>query len=89
MNVRVVTLRYHDGLQEFPEQAVRDAAGGREILEVRDHFFIHGNVPHLALVLLLADGTAGTGKGAFGRPPGPDPSKALPDHLQKLYRDLR
>jgi len=88
MIVRVVTLRYHDGLQGFPEQAVRDAAGGREILEVRDHFFMHGNVPHLAFVLMLADAASGE-KPGWNRPPGPDPAKDLPDHLQKLYRDLR
>ena len=90
MFVRVITLRYHDGLQGFPEQLVREASAGREILEVRDHFFMHGNVPHIAMVLMLADNATGE-KPAWNRAASstPDPAKELPDRLQKLYRDLR
>ena len=88
MQIRVLTLRFNDGLQGFPENALREAASGREILEVRDHFFMHGNVPHIAFVLLLADAPAAP-KPAWSRPQGPDPALNLPDHLQKLYRDLR
>ncbi len=36
-------------MQGFPEAALRQATAGREVLEARDHFFTHGNVPHLAL----------------------------------------
>jgi hypothetical protein len=25
------------------------------VLEAREHFFVHGNVPHMAVVLLLGD----------------------------------
>ena len=93
MDVRVITLKYHDGLQGFPEQAIRDAAGGREILEVRERFFRHGGVPHLALVLFLG-GQGGHGPtrpatGGFTRFSSPDPALGLPQGLQKLYRDLR
>ncbi len=87
MQVRVVTLRYSDGVQGFPEEALRQAASGHEVLEVREHFFLHGNVPHLALVLSLGDGgPEGDGRRA---PPGPDPGEALPENLRALYRDLR
>ncbi len=51
MDVRVITLRYQEGVQGFSEDALRQATAGREVLEVREHFFTHGNVPHLALVL--------------------------------------
>ena len=53
MNIRVITLRYSEGLQGFPEDDLAKVVSGSEVLEVRDHFFMHGNVPHLALVLLL------------------------------------
>jgi hypothetical protein len=56
MYVKVVTLRYEERLQGFSEGALREAAAGREVLEVRDHFFQHGGVPHLSLVLLLKRG---------------------------------
>jgi hypothetical protein len=47
MYVRILTLRYQEGQQGFPEGALRQATAGREVLEVREHFFTHGNVPHL------------------------------------------
>jgi hypothetical protein len=59
MDVRVITLRYQEGVQGFSEQAVAHATAGREVLEVREHFFTHGSVPHLALVLLLGDAPSG------------------------------
>ncbi|MFZ2959045.1 MAG: HRDC domain-containing protein [Candidatus Ozemobacteraceae bacterium] len=91
MQIRIITLRYQDGLQGFPEKALVEAAAGREILEVRDHFFLHGNIPHIAFVVLLADAPASYKPVNHGRPSGPgaDPEKDLPENLQKLYRDLR
>jgi ATP-dependent DNA helicase RecQ len=87
LHVRIVTLRYSDGLQGFPEDAVRAAAAGQEIIEARDHFFVHGGIPHLALVLLLGDGASGQ------RKPAPrseeDPELALAESLRPLYRTLR
>lgn len=86
MDVRVITLRYSDGLQGFPETVLAKATAGREILEVREHFFVHGNVPHLALIVLLGGDNT---KQAAKRRPENDPGTTLPEHLQKLYRDLR
>ena len=42
MDIRVITLRYSDGAQGFPEEALLKAVSGREILEAREHFFVHG-----------------------------------------------
>lgn len=86
MDIRVVTLRYSDGVQGFPEEALLKAVSGREVLEAREPFFVHGNVPHMAVVLLLGDAAGG---GARQRPPGPDPGKELPDDRKGLYRALR
>ncbi len=46
MDVRVVTLRYQESVQGFVEEAVTRATAGREVVEVREHFFVYGNVPH-------------------------------------------
>lgn len=86
MDIRVITLRYSDGAQGFPEEALLKAVAGREVLEAREHFFVHGSVPHMAVVLLLGDAAGG---GARQRPPGPDPGEALPDDRKGLYRALR
>jgi hypothetical protein len=53
MDIRIITLRYSDGTQGFPEEALQKASAGREVLDAREHFFVHGNVPHMAVVLLL------------------------------------
>lgn len=87
MQVRVITVRYSEGLQGFPEEALREATAGREVLAVREYFFLHGNIPHLALVLLLGDGPA-TGQRPGSRPEH-DPGAQLPESLRALYRALR
>ena len=84
MDVRVVTLRYQESVQGFVEEAVTRATAGREVLDVREHFFVYGNVPHLALVLLLGDA-----REMSRRREGPDPGDELPDDRKALYRDLR
>lgn len=86
MRLRVVTLRYDDGLQGFPETVIRDACAGHELPEVREQFFVHGNVPHLTLVLMLGDVC---GQKSGGRARGSDPGDELPEQFKTLYRDLR
>lgn len=89
MNVRVITLRYQEGTQGFPESALRQATVGREVLEAREHFFTHGNVPHLALVLMLGDGPH-VGEGFRPRDPNaPNPEELVPEDRRSLYRDLK
>ena len=87
MDVRVITLRYQDALQGFSEEALRKAISGREVLEAREHFFLHGNVPHLLLTLLLGDVPAG-GE-AFRRSKAPDPEEGLEEERRPLYRELK
>lgn len=87
MDVRVITLRYQEAQQGFPEGALRQATAGRDVLEAREHFFTHGNVPHLALVLLLGDGPS---DGFRPRDPNaPNPEESLPENRRPVYRDLK
>jgi superfamily II DNA helicase RecQ len=88
MDVRVITLRYQEGVQGFPEEALRLATAGREVLEAREHFFLHGNVPHLALVLMLGDGPV-TGGFHPRDPNAPNPEESVPEERRALYRDLK
>ncbi|MEI6150169.1 MAG: HRDC domain-containing protein [bacterium] len=89
MDVRVLTLRYQEGQQGFPEGALRQATAGREVLEVREHFFTHGNVPHVALVLLLGDGAGDDGGFRSRNPNAPDPEESIPEDRRPVYRDLK
>ncbi|MBR4188453.1 MAG: HRDC domain-containing protein [Kiritimatiellae bacterium] len=92
MQIRVITMRYSEGLQGFSEDALRRATFGREVLAVQEHFFTYGNVPHLALVLTLGDvpGEA-TGSGGFKPrdPNAPNPEETLPEECRGIYRSLK
>jgi len=39
MHVRVVTLKYDNGLAGFPEAALKEAMAGGALIELREHFF--------------------------------------------------
>lgn len=85
---RIITLRYDDNLAGFPEEPLRAAISGREVLAMREHFFVHGGVPHLTLVLELGGGEE-TGR-RHERPPGaPDVLATVPPDRRKLYLDLK
>ncbi len=87
MRLKVVTLPYVDSLGGFSQQAVDQACASGGLTEVRDHFFIHRGVPHLALVMFIDD--AGTAAARIGKAPEDDPGRELPEALQSLYRTLR
>jgi len=88
MRIRVITLAYSEGLGGFPEQALHEALSGQAVQEVRDHFFMHGGRPHLALVITTADGVPG-GMAPRWRQQGEDPGKDLPPERLNLHRSLR
>ena len=91
MHVRVVTLKYDCGLAGFPEAALSAAEGGGALLEVREHFFVHEGVPHLACVLLLDEARAGASAAGRPRPYSPDEDveALVPEPQRDLYRVLR
>ena len=89
MDVRVITLRYQEGMQGFPEGALRQATAGREVLEAREHFFLHGSVPHLALVLLLGDGPSSVEGWKPRDQNAPNPEESVPEERRPVYRDLK
>lgn len=85
-------MRYSEGLQGFPEDALKSATFGREVLAIDQHFFVHGNVPHIALILSLAD--AGGVSGGFVRQDkGGAASAALeaqiPEENRRFYLALK
>ena len=90
MQIRVVTMRYSEGVQGFPEEALRRATFGREVLGVQEHFFVYGNVPHLALVLTLGDVPGDAAAGFRPRDPNaPNPEETLPEEARGAYRALK
>ena len=51
MNVRVFTLSFSSVLGGFDDGAVREFVKDKEVLAVRDHFFLKDESPHLVLVV--------------------------------------
>lgn len=91
MQARILTLKYNEATQGFPEDALRKATFGREVLDVREHFFIYGNVPHLALVVMLGDAPGEPSYG-YGRTDPADrknPEDDLTDAQKPIYRALK
>jgi len=97
MKVRVVTMRHDDALQGFPEEALKKAQFGHEVIDVREHFYIHAGVPYLALVMCLADDVETRGSeespgfteaGKIKRK-GPDFYMMLPEDRRQLFADIR
>jgi len=89
MNLRVLTLRYDETLGGFPEEPLRQALAGGNLLAKREYFFTHGGVPHLVLSLLLDTPRSGSAAGPNYARDREDPGEKLPEHLQPLYRTLR
>lgn len=59
MYVRIITMRFSEGIQGFPEDVLRQATLGREVLKAETNFFTHGDIPYISMVLHLADMTDG------------------------------
>jgi len=91
MQVRVITMRYQEGLQGFPEDVLQKVTFGRTVLETSEHFFVHANVPHLTLVLKLADIPAYENAASYRPrdPNAPDAEEGLSDVQKAVYRSLK
>ena len=91
MQIRVITLRYNEALQGFPEEALRSVTFGREVLNAMEHFFVHGNIPHLTLVLSLGDSPRYENAGSYHPrdPNAPNPEEGMTDEQKTRYRALK
>jgi superfamily II DNA helicase RecQ len=84
-------MRYNEGLQGFSEDQLLKATFGKTVLSVSEHFFVHGNVPHLALVLQVGDAPRYENSGSYRPREGsaPDPAEGLTDAQKAVYRALK
>lgn len=89
MDVRVITLRYAEGVQGFSEDALRRACAGREVLDVSEHYFVHGGIPHLTLVVKMAGTSVSSGSAWKDRSVAPDLEIGLTDGQKQLFRALK
>ena len=50
--VKIFTLRFNSALGEFDDTDVQRFLADKQLIEVRDHFFVHQGLPCLAVILL-------------------------------------
>lgn len=91
MQIRILTLRYNEALQGFPEDVIKAATFGREVLSLQEHFFVHGNVPHLTLVLSLGDTIQYENSSSYKKTINSQENleQALDDKQKIVYRALK
>jgi len=91
MQTRVITLRYDDELHGFPEDPVRAATDSRKVLHVSEQVFVHDNVPHLVLTMLLDDAAdaGGTNKPKSVVEVSADPEAGLADDEKAVFEALK
>ena len=60
MFVRILTLRFDDALGGFDDTPVQELLKDKEVVSIREHFFVKNTIPHLTLVVTytLADAAA-------------------------------
>lgn len=54
MFVRVMTLRFDAVIGSFDDSPLRDFLKDKEVLSIRDHFFIKNEVPYLVVLITYA-----------------------------------
>ncbi len=93
LKIKLFTLRFNPSLGEIDDREAARFLAGKELIEVRDHFFIHQGLPHLLLILLYNSIAGGEGdpditsnsksKERF------DPKELLSDKDWPLYTSLK
>jgi ATP-dependent DNA helicase RecQ len=78
MLVRVITLRFNPVLGSFDDTALRDFLKDKEVLSIRDHFFVKNEAPYLAVLVTYYP----------HRPETTAPFVAPKKHPDKSWRDL-
>ncbi len=55
MRIKLLTLRYAPALAGFDERPLIDFVADKEVLAIRDHFFVVHDLPHLACLVTYHD----------------------------------
>ena len=54
MHVKVITLRFDQLLEAFDDRPLREFVKDKDMLSIRDHFFVRNETPYLAAVVTYA-----------------------------------
>jgi ATP-dependent DNA helicase RecQ len=57
MLVRIFTLKFHAATEQFDDETLQEFIKDKEVVSIREHFFINHETPYLALVVTYLPGT--------------------------------
>lgn len=94
MRVKLVTLRFAPSLGGFDDRPLADFIRDKEVLAVREHFFVVHDLPHVACLVTyqeeaFAAATPTNGSHHAAEPARPHPAQDLDDAGRVLYGTLR
>ena len=89
MKLRIFTLRFSDSLNGFDDQVIQDFQVGREVVEVKDHFFIHEKMPILTVLISYRDIEADEKRKTDSPSRRVDPRGELDAMEREIYDALR
>ncbi len=58
MRIRIFTVKFHVATECFDDEEVQEFIKDKEVLSVREHFFVKHETPYLALVITYLPGTS-------------------------------
>lgn len=95
MRIQLLTLRYSLGLGVIDDRPLAEFVRDKCLLSVREHFFVHDGVPHLACLVTYQDGSvqpvecsAPAGGAKLGKRRR-SPREDLTDDEQPFFETLR
>ena len=89
MHAKVITLHPDPDTGCFDDAELQDFLGGRELLSLSDHFYIHQGRPTLALLLTWRPAPSPRVERASHDEPRTDPAADLSDDERPVYEALR
>jgi superfamily II DNA helicase RecQ len=89
MRVKLLTLRYAPALAAFDERPLTDFLADKEILAIREHFFVVHDLPHLACLVTYHDPHPSQPTSRAAVPHSPSPLEQVPEPDRALFATLR
>ena len=93
LKIKIFTLRFSTALGEFDDSDVMRFLADKELIEMRDHFYVHQGLPYLTVIVLFNSvvtietdknqGNTGKQQERF------DPKEVLSDEDWSLYTSLK
>ena len=86
MKLKVFTFRFSESKDGFNDEPMQEFIAEREVIEFKDHFFVHEKTPYLTVILSYRDISPDERRKPYKRQ---DPRKELDESEQKAYDALR